>query len=698
MLEAIRHVSVRTSLYGLFGLAAFLIASQAGTSFVSALAEHRMAGRILATAEANRELFDALQTVRTQRGPVRQALDSPEAADQGFLDSLGGLRAAAAPALARLAEECRQVDCGRDTASTEIGEAAAKVAALQPEIDAALQQPLASRPAGIAARWYDTVTPLVDLLERISQTLSDQVRSADPQIAELMGVKEGAWVARDAAGLERNYVAEFIDKRTVSADGLTKVTDLRGKIAAGWRIALGLTKRPGFPPAVLSAVRAADEAYFGSFVKQRDGLEAAIRQGAEPTLNKTAFVQASNAALDMLIAVPRAAVQEVVKQAEERRRAASRGAVLNGVLLLLSCAVAAAGLLLARNRVARPLGAMTEAMRRVAEGDLATEVPGRGRADEIGALAAALEVFRDNALAKRDLEAAQREEQQRREGRRVLIDKAVSGFQASVQSSLALFAGAADEMQGTAKELSSITEGAGRQASTVAAAADQTSSNVQTVAAASEELATSIGEIGRQVTHAVSVSQEAVLHARQTSDTIQGLATAAQEIETVVQLIQTIASQTNLLALNATIEAARAGEAGKGFAVVAGEVKALASQTAKATEEIRGQVSQVQATTQAAVDAIAAIANRIGLLEGATSAIAAAVEEQGAATREITRNTQQAAHATQEVSSHIVDITQSIQHSAGSATQVLGASDKLRRLAVELRQQVEHFLGEVASA
>jgi methyl-accepting chemotaxis protein len=232
----------------------------------------------------------------------------------------------------------------------------------------------------------------------------------------------------------------------------------------------------------------------------------------------------------------------------------------------------------------------------------------------------------------------------------------------------------------------------------VASAAEETSVNVQTVSAGTEQLSSSIAEISRQVVTSAEIARKAVDEAGATDATVQSLADSASRISVVVDLIQTIASQTNLLALNATIEAARAGEAGRGFAVVASEVKSLASQTAKATEEIRTQIASMQQVTTSAVGAIRGIGQTIGEINDVTTAIAAAVEEQGAATREIARNIQHAAGGTSEVSSNIVGVSTASAEAGAAATEVLNASDALRREAEVLRSEIDGFLTDIRAA
>lgn len=359
--------------------------------------------------------------------------------------------------------------------------------------------------------------------------------------------------------------------------------------------------------------------------------------------------------------------------------------------------IAVMGLVL-RRAIATPITAMTGAMQKLADGDLAVAIPAQGRGDEIGSMAQAVQVFKENAERANRMAAEQKAEQAAREARARKIEALTGGFDTKVSGVLQVVSGAATQLEATAQCMSATADQTNRQAGAVASATEEASASVQTVASAAEELASSISEIGRQVEHSSRISAAASEEAGRTDATVRGLADSSARIGEVVGLISSIASQTNLLALNATIEAARAGEAGKGFAVVANEVKSLANQTARDTQEIGAQVSEVQSATALAVNAIAGIVGRIEEINQIAGAIAAAVEEQSAATAEIARNVQQAAMGTQEVSTHIGGVTQSASETGSAAGEVLSAARSLSQEAAELKGMVDQFLMGVKSA
>ena len=362
--------------------------------------------------------------------------------------------------------------------------------------------------------------------------------------------------------------------------------------------------------------------------------------------------------------------------------------VLSGILLAVTIARGIAG----------PIKAITQQMKLLAAGDAAVVIPGIGRNDEVGSMAAAVQVFKDNRIAADRLAGEQEAEQRSRTLRAIRLDALVGGFESQIGEMVSMLAAASTEMEATAQTMSTTAVHTNQQASVVASAAEVASTGVQTVAAAAEQLSSSITEISRQVTQSARVSDKAVADVRRTDVIVRALAEGAQKIGDVVNLITNIASQTNLLALNATIEAARAGDAGKGFAVVASEVKNLAQQTAKATDEIGKQISQVQSATSEAVAAIRGISVVIEEIGTIATMIAAAVEEQGAATAEIARNVQQTAASTQTVTANITGVSQAASDTGMAAGQVLDAAGDLSRQAEGLSGAVARFAADVRAA
>jgi methyl-accepting chemotaxis protein len=393
------------------------------------------------------------------------------------------------------------------------------------------------------------------------------------------------------------------------------------------------------------------------------------------------------------------AVIEIIKDTTEYEAVAARSQrnLIFGTLAILAAAALLAFLL--GRGLSRPLIAITAVMNRLSSGDTDVTIPGGARGDELGTMAQAVDVFRRNMIEAGTMREAQEAAKHQSELEKKALQRQMADrFEADVKGVVAAVAKATQDMRRVADEITASVNGTSERTAAAAAASEEASASVATVAAATDELASSVAEIGRQVTHSSGVADNAVVKAGETTEMVGGLASAAEKIGDVLRLIGAIASQTNLLALNATIEAARAGDAGRGFAIVASEVKGLASQTAKATEEIAGQVNAIQSATGDCVSAISGISNTIREISGIATTIAAAVEEQGSATREIARSVQQAATGTKGVSHNIAGASQAADQSRALADNVLMASGELSQHASALSMSVDSFLAGLRDA
>ncbi len=379
--------------------------------------------------------------------------------------------------------------------------------------------------------------------------------------------------------------------------------------------------------------------------------------------------------------------------------------ILEWILLAVGVVIAGVVAVVTARSIVPPVTGLTETMTKLAGGDNTSDVPALDRKDEIGEMAQAVEVFKQNAIEREKLEAEQEKAREAEEKRlRAEAERAenvsnmIEKFDASAKEALTSVTGAAEQLKSSANSMTSTADEASQRSTTVASASEEASANVQTVASATEEMTSSIKEISQQVSHSANIADGAVTQAKEANQKVESLVEAAQKIGEVVNLINDIADQTNLLALNATIEAARAGEAGKGFAVVASEVKSLASQTATATEEIAGQITAIQGSTTDAVSAIQDISKTIGEISEVATTVASAVEEQDAATREISTNIQQAATGTQDVTTNIAEVSRGVQETGSAASQVLAASEQLSKQAADLQSSISGFLDNVKAA
>ena len=434
-----------------------------------------------------------------------------------------------------------------------------------------------------------------------------------------------------------------------------------------------------------------------------------VDQSFLPALAKgdTAAAAKSYADITAAYTAHRAVIDDIVKQTNDENaateaEATSRVQLFTTIVWSISAfvfIVFGAGLAGIAKGVIKPITGMTAVMQRLAGGELESEIPSLGRRDEVGAMAGAVQIFKENALRVRAMEAAQAVAARKaEEDRKAAMRQVADGFEQAIGRIVRTVASASSDIETAADSLKKTADTTQQLSTTVAAASAQSSSNVQSAAAASEEMASSVAEIGRQVQQSQKIAQAAVEQAERTNVGISELSQSADRIGEVIKMITEVAEQTNLLALNATIEAARAGEAGRGFAVVAAEVKALSAQTAKATEEIAAQVTQMQTATALSVAAIRDIGGTIAQISEISTAIAAAVEEQGAATHEIARNVQQAAHGTQQVSSNITDVQRGATETGSASSQVLSAAQSLSGDSNRLKLEVGKFLNSVRAA
>ncbi|MEE7461063.1 chemotaxis protein [Methylobacterium fujisawaense] len=378
--------------------------------------------------------------------------------------------------------------------------------------------------------------------------------------------------------------------------------------------------------------------------------------------------------------------------------AVTRGLWVEGLVSALALVLGAVAALWLGRSISRPLLTLDRSVQAIAAGDLDVAVEGRERRDEVGALARALDVFKANAVARRELERQSVAEQSARQRRADRVDGLVRDFQRKVAGSLEIVTSAATELDATARAMTQVADNANGQAVASSAAAEETSVNVQTVAAAAEEMVASLQEIERQVLRSNEVAVHAAEEAKVTGSAMASLSAAADQIGAAVTTIASIAGQTNLLALNATIEAARAGEAGRGFAVVAAEVKTLAGQTAKATEEIAGQIAAIQGASTRAAQAMRHISGTIGAINEISGRIAATVTEQTAATAEISRNAGEAARGTRDVSANVAQVLASSGETGSAAAQVLAAAADLAIQSLSVKREVDTFLCEIQAA
>ncbi|MDE1146392.1 MAG: methyl-accepting chemotaxis protein [Azospirillaceae bacterium] len=669
-----------------------------GIATESAYTDYRRAARAARMGDAVGDVFRALQSTRLERGAVKRLIPEKTLASPAAMADVMALRAKSNAAMDEVIAECTVLDCGDGVSAPALKAARKALDEVRAVADAAVAQPQDQRPADLFKNWSAATDALVGKLEQAGTSVGARISHESPAFASLIALKDAAYVTRDTAGLERNLLMFALQGQPYTPAMQIQSAGYRGQLEAGWRLTKALSLREDIPDSVRQAIAAGDAAYFKEVLGLHETIEKAVLAGTPSPVSLDQWMARSNASFEVLAAVSTAALDAADSLAQAQGTAAAVRLAVDGALVVICLLLGAAGMVMVTRRVTGPMTAMTGVMLRVAKGDLAADIPYADNRDEIGDLAGALAIFRDNALERQRLEEAQRQEHEGRERRARAVDALVGEFDRQVQEVLQSVNASSGHLTQIAGALGGMADATSSQVVAAASAAEQTSGNVQTVSAATEEMESSVREIGQQVAHSSAMAARAVGEAAQTNETVASLAEAARRIGDVVKMITDIASQTNLLALNATIEAARAGEAGKGFAVVAHEVKQLAGQTAKATEEIGAQITAIQKATDQAVGAIGTIGHSIRDMSEVSTAIAAAVEEQAAATGEISRNVRQAADATRDVSLNVAEVSAAVGETGRAVSDMHAAAHGLTGDANRLREAVDQFLNGIRAA
>ncbi|RAI36834.1 hypothetical protein CH338_17050, partial [Rhodoplanes elegans] len=550
-------------------MAAVIVLVLAGGAF-DAWRGHATASRLADASEVSRDLFKAMANLRLNRSRSGRALSGDGLATPAELAQIEQARTAGTAALNDALRLLPTIDFpGRDETVRDLSRLADTLATLDKETATEMRKPRAERRPALARDLQATIDTLLERIPRVGESLDLIARGCDAVIDQLMLVKDAGWLIRsDFGDISATLSNALAYKQNLAPPAQKKLAESIARAAAGWdileRIRFGLA--PQSP--VTRSIETAKRAYLDpAFTANRDRVVTALSSDKPVTIASNEWRSEAVPRLDMIAAIPETALDVARDHAAAQVAAARINLIVRLALLVGALALAVGGVLIVNRRVIRPLQGIRAAMVKVADGDLATEVPYLDRRDEIGSLAAALATFKQNALEKARIEAEQQARREHAAHRQQAIEQAITAFEAGIGEALAALGAAAGEMRRTSETLTTTAEQTNGQARDAATSSDEASQNVQTVAVASEELSSSIGEISRQVSHAATVAKRAVAETQETDATVQGLTDAAHKIGEIVNLITAIANQTNLLALNATIEAARAGEAGKGFAV-----------------------------------------------------------------------------------------------------------------------------------
>ncbi|MDR3517808.1 MAG: methyl-accepting chemotaxis protein [Azospirillaceae bacterium] len=692
--------TIRTTLMLVVGIMSILLISLTVRDLSQATSRWHEANRLTVLSTIDRHLFQALLQTRLERGSevatvladapaddaaINRIADYRRISEDGFAQSLAALTALRTDGLPPLVAHL-----------TSTHDA---VIALRAKIDTAFHQPKSNRVADLAPEIMSVEGAFLDAVSRVSDLLESTLKMSDPTVDQILSVKRSAWAMRSFGGL----IAVRIENAAATGQNWT-VADMvgagedAGRVAYAWTLVSEAGTRSDTPKALAEAIRQAGRYFVGPMADQRKSLIATLSSPEKLAMSVAELQKRNTEELTLSVTVVNEALTAMIDRAASQQFKALRTLAISAVLLAFTVLLTAFVLTIVSRRIAFPLRRMTTAMQRLADGDMAIDIPDRSRQDEIGCMAKAVQVFKENAIQAHRLADERAATAVIREAHAMTLESLALGFDQAVSSVVDIVAGASSAIATSAHTMSNGAEQANGLAMTAAAAAQQTAASVHHVSSAAEELSHSIAEIAHQVEQSSRVSQMAAQEAVHTNATVKGLAESSTKIGDVIKLINDIAAQTNLLALNATIEAARAGDAGKGFAVVAGEVKHLANQTALATDQIGIQINAVQSATQEAVAAIGVIVSRIDELDHIVATIAAAVEEQSAATAEIARNVQQAASGTREISGHIGSVRSAVGDNGIRADDVLSSARSLSREAAGLKDLVIRFLSDVRAA
>ncbi|MEY9126025.1 methyl-accepting chemotaxis protein [Bradyrhizobium yuanmingense] len=648
------------------------------------------------------EAFGAMLTVSQHVAGLRAPYITPVFQEGAATQAQTEAAAKAAKAADAGFEAARRALMMVDDSATLIetlDRAARRLKDLYTAADRAMSVPLAARDSAVVKGFLPAVAEVISNIEPIMNRLEGQVVNADSSLAALLSLARTAQDLRVSAGSRAATLSPALSaRRPLVAAEFSLMDRMQGRVEIDReRIEAGM-EQLGNPPRIATALKAATESYFGKAALAVEKEMPAARADGKYGITADELAKVIVPAIQMFYGVRDAALAEAAERASAARDGALAMLALAGVAVLALLGTLGGVTIMLRKRVVTPLGRIADVIGALAAGQHEVEIPATGRSDEIGQVAGSLQHFKDSLLAKKSADEAAAIEAEAKLKRSQRMDQIAREFEAMIGDVINTVSSASSELEASAGTLTSTAEQSEKVTATVAAASEQASTNVQTVAAAAEEMASSVDEISRQVQDSARIAGEAVQQAGRTNEHVGELARAAGRIGDVVELISQIAGQTNLLALNATIEAARAGEAGRGFAVVASEVKALAEQTAKATGEISQQISGIQTATEDSVGAIKSIGDTISRMSEIASAIAAAVEEQGAATREISRNVQQAARGTQQVSASIVDVQRGASQTGSASSNVLASARSLSGESSRLKTEVGKFLDAIRAA
>lgn len=666
-----------------------------GHLFIATWVDRQESLALARTASIADELTQATIDLSLERSVSQLSMSLPDPIAPAFRQLLDGQRSKVDARLAAMAT----AGAGLETTNRPAAFVAAlrdqreRLAALRRETDTLVARQGAERPAERVAAIVAELKATVSAIQSAGTLIRGGGFTLPTDVLLLERVRDQAWTVREYGGRERTLLMLAVAaNRLPTPEERREIDVLRAMVDAAWADLQALAAQPELAGPTRAAIETLGRGYFGSFTRTRQGvLDGTARPGFDALFSETGRV------LDEAAAVTARASTDIMAAWTRHATTSLWLLVIEGIVGVAFIVVAAAMNVTTR-RSFRRLDRLRASLTAIADGALDTEVPDAAAPDEVGRMADAVLTLRDGQRAAADASVVRRQERAVREARQADVSAAIADFETAAGDLVRALTAAASDLTAAADGMSAAADETRHRVMTAGQASESTRANVEAVAAAGQELAASIAEIGRLVGGSADLAARAVEKAAETDRRVRILAEAADSIGVVVQLINDIASQTNLLALNATIEAARAGDAGRGFAVVAGEVKNLAAQTARATEEIAGKIAEMGSATGLTVEAIQDIGATIREISMIASSISAATDQQTAAAEEIARNVEQAVAATAMVSDTVADVSRSAEATGRSAMEVRGSAGRLDDQAKDLRGRVDAFLGAVREA
>ncbi len=623
----------------------------------------------------------ALEKLSGQMGPVlerRKIADAAYQAAQATIAAEGRLKQHPAMTKAKAAWEA--------------------LVSIRQRVDADLQKPLAERDPALVKQWFPTITAMIEASQEMRMIATRSGTGAEAALKDASDLKHFIWVMSEYAGRERGVIGQMIALKTpMTATAAGQLNAFRGRVDLSWS-RLVLARDAGLlPQSMLTAMDTVERSFLGDFQKLRDAVYQDGLGGGDYHITPIEWTEKSTAAIDTIIALSTVLSDYAKSLTVQVESKSTQALIISGAFMLFGVVLAVWASLLIRIRVAKPIARMTHVMSELARGNSDVSFVATVH-DEIGDLASAFTSFKKSSIQDARRRLAERLEADIQAGRRQHIEALTAHFDTTIREVLTTVSGATQRLHSSASAMSGNATETNRQSAAVSAATNEASASVEMVSSASTELNDSIREIAGQVLRSVEMTSKAVQETGMVNTRMETLAQTAERIGQIVELINGIAKQTNLLALNATIEAARAGEMGKGFAVVAHEVKNLANQTAKATEDITGQIAAIQSETAAAVTAIRGITNTIDDVNQLTTSVANAVEQQATATAGISRSVAGVSRGTIDIASNISGVTRAAEETGQMAQQVFDEAALLIKESKHIEKAVEDFLLETRKA